>query len=139
MTAEEYQKHRSALSKSLVEEPKNLSKEASITSNIVSAGGYDFWQSARDSEMILNLEKEELIKFYKTFCLPGMERVKISAHIVSKKSQDIEYSDDAINAMEALANSATIINDHASLIEFKSKLPLTAPPSPFKSISEYLI
>lgn len=136
METVEYEKHCLAVAKSLLEEPKNLRLEARTLNSVISAHQCNFEDFAKDAAMIVQITKAEIVEFFKKFCLPGPDRVKLSGFIKSGKCSH-QYSAEVLQAMQEIESRSVILKTPDDIMKFQQDLVLNGIPPPVRPIEEF--
>jgi secreted Zn-dependent insulinase-like peptidase len=136
MDTKEYEKNCRSLSKELLEEPKNLKIESTIYNAVIASHQFNFDNFVLDAEIILQIQKSDLIDFFKRLCLAGPERVKLSAHIKSQKCPK-EYDQEVNQAMQQIESQSVLLKTHEEIAKFKETLSLGGTGSPARPIEVF--
>lgn len=136
MTQEEFESHKRSVINRRLEKLKNLDQESGRFWQHISNEFYHFEQVYNDVEHIKPLTKESMVAFFEKYIDPDSStRSKLSVHLVAKGAKpETNGTVNGEGEAHATKKSAVIIAD---VHKFKSSLPLTAGPSPFRDLSEY--
>lgn len=138
MSTEEYTKHQQSLSKSLLEERKNLERESTFMLAPILSQYYDFEQNSADAARVVSIGLQDLIGFFLERVNPGSDtRVKLSVHVKSAKATD-EFPSEDLAEMTRIRDLATVLHNPGELAAFKAVLKLSEIPKPFKPLSKFV-
>ncbi|QLL33255.1 hypothetical protein HG536_0E01660 [Torulaspora globosa] len=115
MSDQDFEKHKDALCKSLLQKYKNMKEESNVYTSAIYLGDYNFLHRQRQARIVSQLSKAELIKFYESRII-GPDASKLVLHL---KSHIIAGSVDESTLDKALYPKGKLITDIGS---FKSQM-----------------
>lgn len=127
MSEQDFEKHKDALCKSLLQKYKNMKEESNRYTAAIYLGDYNFLHRQRQARIVSRLTKAELIKFYEIYIV-GADASKLVLHL---KSQVVAESIDESNLDKSVYPKGKLITD---IGEFKSQMfvaPARQPPKAF--------
>lgn len=83
MSETDFNKHKDALCKSLLQKYKNMNEESSRYAAAIYLGDYNFTHRQRKAALVAKLTKEEMIEFFNTYII-GPDAAKIVVHLQSQ-------------------------------------------------------
>lgn len=127
MSEQDFEKHKDALCKSLLQKYKNMKEESNKYTSAIYLGDYNFLHRQRQARIVSKLTKPELVKFYETYIV-GSDVSRLVLHL---KSQVVAENIDESNLDTSLYPKGKLISD---IGEFKSQMfvaPARQPPKAF--------
>lgn len=115
----DFEKHKDALCKSLLQKYKNMKEESNVYTSAIYMGDYNFLHRQRQARIVSRLSKADLIKFYESRII-GPDASKLVLHL---KSQIVAKTIDESSLDVSQYPKGKLITDIGS---FKSQM-FTAP------------
>lgn len=127
MSDTEFERHKTALCKTLLQKFKNIREENSRFTTAIFLGDYNYLNKERKASIVEKLTKKDMIEFHKKF-VTSEDAPKLVVHLKS------QVSDPAKSVNDLVANYPTgeLITD---IGEFKSRLFVAPVRQPIKSFA----
>lgn len=126
MSDEEFERHKVALCKSLLQRYKNLSEENTRFTTAIYIGDYNFISKERKASLVEKLSKQDMLEFYSQYVVTE-EASKLVIHLKSQAISDEQKSNDRVEGYP----TGELITDIGS---FQSKLCLAPVRQPIKKL-----
>ncbi|SCU88854.1 LADA_0E12420g1_1 [Lachancea dasiensis] len=126
MTEDEFQRHKTALCKTLLQKYKNLSEENSRFTTTIYMGDYNFTDKERKAAIVESLTKSEVLDFYRHHVLSG-SACKLVIHLKSQVQDDASAKRDQVDNYP----TGTLITD---IGRFQGQLSLAPVRQPVKKL-----
>lgn len=130
MSEQDFEKHKDAFCKSLLQKYKNMREESSRYTAAIYLGDYNYLHRQQKAELVSKLTKAEMIDFYE-MSIVGPDTSKLVLHLNSHVSAS-DHDESELD--EAIYPSGKLITDVG---EFKSRLYIAPVRQPAKNFDVF--
>lgn len=127
MSEEEFERHRTALCKTLLQRYKNLSEENSRFTTAIYIGDYNFLNKERKAALVERLSKTDMLQFYNSFVV-SKDASKLVIHLKSQAITEEQKSKDHIDGYP----TGELISDIGTFQSKQSLAPVRQPIKKFE-------